>query len=287
MINVLVTGANGQLAKTIALLQKDVSNANLVFKSKKELDITKKEAVVSVFNSYNFDFCVNCAAYTNVEQAEKTPELSYEINGAGVKSLAEVCLEYNTTLIHISTDYVFDGTKKQPYSEVDSTNPLNEYGKSKLEGEYHIQNMLQSFYIIRTSWLYSAYEKNFFNTICNYLDDNKALNITTEQIGTPTSCVSLARYVLWMISSELEYGIYHFSDDGETTWYGFAQEIAKQYNLKDKEVLVIPSESYPTISQRPVYSVLDNRKRKRAYKTNIDWKTALKNVYQLREKWTQ
>lgn len=284
MIDVLVTGAQGQLAKTIALFKDENSRFNFIFKSKEELDIVNKSAIVSVFNAHNFRFCINCAAYTNVEQAEKTPEIAYKINGEAVKNLAEVCSNFEVKLIHISTDYVFDGETSEPYKESEIPNPLNEYGKSKLQGEDYIQDILRAYYIIRVSWLYSAFENNFFNTISNYLNENKELNITTSQTGTPTSCISLTRYIFWIISSELEYGIYHFSDDGETTWYNFALEIAKQYNNQEKEALVKPSESYPTISQRPVYSVLDNSKRKLKYKKSIEWKIALKNVYLLREK---
>lgn len=283
MIDVLVTGAQGQLAKTIALFKDENSRFNFIFKSKEELDIVNKSAIVSVFNAHNFRFCINCAAYTNVEQAEKTPEIAYKINGEAVKNLAEVCSNFEVKLIHISTDYVFDGETSVPYKESEIPNPLNEYGKSKLQGEDYIQDILRAYYIIRVSWLYSAFEKNFFNTISNYLNENKELNITTSQTGTPTSCISLARYIFWIISSELEYGIYHFSDDGETTWYNFALEIAKQFKNKDKEALIKPSENYPTISQRPVYSVLDNSKRKLKYERSVDWEIAVKNVYSLRE----
>lgn len=283
MIDVLVTGAQGQLAKTIALFKDENSRFNFIFKSKEELDIVNKSAIVSVFNAHNFRFCINCAAYTNVEQAEKTPEIAYKINGEAVKNLAEVCSNFEVKLIHISTDYVFDGETSEPYKESEIPNPLNEYGKSKLQGEDYIQDILRAYYIIRVSWLYSAFENNFFNTISNYLNENKELNITTSQTGTPTSCISLTRYIFWIISSELEYGIYHFSDDGETTWYNFALEIAKQFKNKDNEALIKPSENYPTISQRPVYSVLDNSKRKLKYERSVNWEIAVKNVYSLRE----
>lgn len=284
MIDVLVSGANGQLAKTIALFKEETSGFNFVFKSKKELDITNKEAIEAVFEAFSFKFCINCAAYTNVEQAEKTPEIAYEINGKAVENLAKTCLKFNTKLIHISTDYVFDGESNVPYNEDEVPNPLNEYGKSKLQGEEYIQRTLKTYYIIRVSWLYSVFEKNFFNTINNYLDQKKELNITTSQTGTPTSCISLAHYILWIISSDLEYGIYHFSNDGKGTWYDFALEIAKQHDNQEKITLIQPSENYPTISQRPVYSVLDNSKRKLKYNRSIHWKKAVEDIYLLRKK---
>jgi dTDP-4-dehydrorhamnose reductase len=281
MINILVTGANGQLAKTIALFKNEAPNYNFVFKTKEELDITNKEAINILFKTLSFDYCINCAAYTNVEQAEKTPEIAYEINGEAVKNLAEVCLDFNTKLVHISTDYVFDGESKNPYSERATPNPLNEYGKSKLQGEKYIQKTLEAYYIIRVSWLYSIFEKNFFNTITNCLKKNKELNITTSQKGTPTSCISLTHFIYWIIFSELEYGIYHFSDDGEATWYEFAVEIAKQFGNHEKTKLIQPSENYPTISRRPDYSVLNNNKRKNEYKISIHWKTAIERTYLL------
>ncbi|NQX85248.1 MAG: dTDP-4-dehydrorhamnose reductase [Flavobacteriaceae bacterium] len=287
MINVLVTGAHGQLARTIALSQEEAVNVNVTFKSKKELDTTNKDAITAIFHNLNIDFCINCAAYTNVDQAEKSPDLAYQVNADAVKNLAEVCEKYNVKLIHISTDYVFDGNQSQPYLEEGFTNPLNTYGKSKLKGEHHIQKILESYYIIRTSWLYSAFENNFFNTICKCLEDNKDLNITIEQIGTPTSCLSLARYLLWIVTSNLEYGIYHFSDDGEATWFDFALEIAKQYKDQDKKALIKASESYPTIAKRPVYSVLDNTKRKRSYAMHIDWRGSINEIYQLRRELAQ
>jgi dTDP-4-dehydrorhamnose reductase len=284
MIDVLVTGANGQLAKSIALYANTVIGFNFVFKSKNELDITNAEELQSVFKANHFEYCINCAAYTNVEQSEKTPEIAYEINGNGVQKLAKTCRKFKTKLIHISTDYVFDGSSDIPYTEENIPNPLNVYGISKLKGESYIQEVMEAYYIIRVSWLYSMFEKNFFDTIYNYLQNKKSLSIVTSQRGTPTSCLNLAQYLLWILTSDLAFGIYHFSDDGEATWYDFAYEIAKQFNDSDYLNLVNPTETYPTLSERPGYSVMDNSKRKIKYNTAVHWKNAVKEVYKLRKK---
>ena len=181
---VLVTGANGQLGKTInELFSKNEDNLKFTFATRAELDITKEANLKVFFRNNKFDYCINCAAYTNVEQAEKTPKTAYKVNAEGVKYLAEACKETDTVLIHISTDYVFDGEKTEPYTVKDKPNPINEYGKSKLLGEQHIQDILEKYFIIRTSWLYSKkYGNNFYKTILEKAKAEKELFITDEQI---------------------------------------------------------------------------------------------------------
>ena len=198
---VLVTGANGQLGKTIEELF-SINDANLefTFVSKENLDITNEDELLLYFKANKFDYCINCAAYTNVEQAEKTPEIAYKVNAEGVKNLAQVCKDANTILIHISTDYVFDGEKSEPYLVSDIPNPINEYGKSKLLGEQYIQKSLCNYFIIRTSWLYSKkYGKNFYKSILDKAKVEKELLITDEQIGCPTNTVNLAQFIHQLI----------------------------------------------------------------------------------------
>ena len=228
MINVLVTGANGQLAKTIReLYSKNSDSIKFSFLSKSQLDISNLNEIESVFKKTNFDYCINCAAYTNVENAEDNPEISFKINAESVKNLALACKENNTTLIHISTDYVFDGTSKNTYLEEDKTNPINEYGRSKLLGEHYISDTLNNFFIIRTSWLYSKFGKNFARTILKKVQENTDLKITTSQIGTPSSCNDLAKFIYHLIKTrEINYGIYHYSALGHCTWFDFAIKIA-------------------------------------------------------------
>ncbi|WP_100610477.1 dTDP-4-dehydrorhamnose reductase [Confluentibacter lentus] len=256
---ILVTGANGQLGLTIQELYAGNSAFDFTFTSKSELDITNKREIDIFFEKYKFDYCINCAAYTNVEQAERTPDLAYKINAKAVKSLALVCKEYDTTLIHISTDYVFDGKKETPYTIKDLPNPINEYGKSKLLGEQYIQEILQNYFIIRTSWLYSKkYGKNFYRTILELSKTKNELSITTEQIGCPTNTESLAKAIINIIVNESkEYGLKHVSDDKVMTWYDFAKDILSENKLNSKTKLVKTS-NYATFAKRPKNSILLN-----------------------------
>lgn len=259
---VLVTGAGGQFGKTIEELYKvNQKELDLVFVSKTKLDITKKEDLKTFFKVHSFQYCINCAAYTNVEQAEKTPEIAFKVNAEGVKYLAETCKEFNTVLIHISTDYVFDGETTTPYVVNDITNPINEYGKSKLLGEKYIQDAMSSCFIVRTSWLYSKkYGKNFYKKIINLTGTHERLSITTDETGCPTNTESLAKYVLdFVINNSRNYGIKHFSDKKMMTWFDFAEDILSENNLNHKTVLVKTSK-YVTFARRPKYSVLKNSK---------------------------
>lgn len=276
---VLVTGANGQLGLTFQELQVNYTDIiEFIFVSKDELDITKPEALEPFFNKNNFDYCINCAAYTNVEQAEKTPEQAFLVNAIGVKNLAKACKKTNTILIHISTDYVFDGEKKEPYTEVDLTNPINEYGKSKLLGEYYIENTLHKYFIIRTSWLYSVYRNNFLKTIVNKIDCNKKIKITTSQKGTPTSCEDLSKFIIYLISSyENKFGIYNLSAQGETTWFDFAVQISKHFNNHNKSY-ILPVREFVSKAKRPKYSILDNSKSMELYSKTVDWTISVDNT---------
>lgn len=256
---VLITGANGQLGKTIEeLYAKNDLDIDFVFLSKYEFDITNQFEVESLFQNNHFDYCINCAAYTNVEQAEKTPDIAFKINAEATKYIAESCVSSNTVLIHISTDYVFDGEKKTPYEVDDIPNPINEYGKSKLLGEEYIKKILGNYFIIRTSWLYSkSYGKNFYRTIKELTKTKKELTITAEEIGCPTNTESLAKYILdLVVDKRKDYGIKHFSDDKTMTWYDFAKYILSENNLNDKMTLV-KGNKYVTFARRPKYSVLN------------------------------
>ena len=176
--NVLVTGANGQLAQTIyALFNKNEDNVSFTFVNKQMLDITCEKTVYSYFSKKTFDYCINCAAYTNVEQAETDSNLALKVNAEAVKYLALACKKEKVTLIHVSTDYVFDGEKSTPYTEDDLTNPINEYGKSKLKGEHYIFELLEKAFVIRTSWLYSPFGKNFVKTIVNKINEDADLKV--------------------------------------------------------------------------------------------------------------
>ncbi|WP_234859547.1 dTDP-4-dehydrorhamnose reductase [Aquimarina aquimarini] len=275
----LVTGAGGQLGQCISKIEDVYSKLELHFASSKNLGITKKKDIQSFFADRSFDFVINCAAYTNVEQAEREPEKAFKVNAEGVKNLAEICRDYNATLIHISTDYVFDGEKRTPYTVEDTPNPINQYGKSKLAGEKHVQDILEKYFIIRTSWLYSEFGKNFYKTILEKSKTEAELTITTSEIGTPTNANDLAKFILKLIqSSSTRYGIYHFSNRGEATWYDFAEEILRILNKLDT-IKLEKTDNYSTFVARPKYSVLDVTKVIRRCNFNVlSWQERLKTI---------
>ncbi|WP_225035922.1 dTDP-4-dehydrorhamnose reductase [Winogradskyella sp. SM1960] len=274
MKKVIVLGANGQLGKTIKDLP-DSGTIDFHFYSRSDLDITNKTKLETLFAYSDFDYCINCAAYTNVEGAETNTEDAFLINAEGARHIAEVCNVYHVKLIHISTDYVFDGESIEPYTTTDQTNPINQYGKSKLQGELYIQEQLNEYYIIRTSWLYALHGKNFVKTIINKIKEDSTLNITTEQVGTPTSCVDLAHFIIHLINQGIvPYGVYNFSANGSTTWYEFAKEIAKNYN-SDKLEKIKTSGSFKTVAKRPKYSVFDLKKTERIYKELNTWQNSV------------
>ena len=259
MISVLVTGSEGQLGKCLQKIANNYDSFNFKFMDSKGLDITNAKSINSAFESGNFDYCINCAAYTNVEQAEKTPNIAFEVNAYAVKQLAIQCNKHNVILIHISTDYVFDGKKEEAYCVDDIPNPINEYGRSKLLGEQYIQEILTKYYIIRTSWLYSEFGHNFYKTVLKKAQTERVLYITDKQTGSPTNANNLAKYILNLIASEnTEFGIYHFTDRMAMTWYDFTKKILKENNLDDK-VRVEKAKNYRTFAQRPQNSVLKSR----------------------------
>ncbi|MBU2900558.1 dTDP-4-dehydrorhamnose reductase [Maribacter dokdonensis] len=255
MKKVLVTGANGQLGQCLQKIAPSYKELNFIFKSSKELDITDILGIEEAFVKGNFNYCINCAAYTNVEQAEKTPDIAYKVNAEGVKNLANVCKSYKTTLIHISTDYVFDGEKDEPYTVKDVPNPINEYGKSKLLGEKHIQEIMDNYCIIRTSWLYNkTYGNNFYRTILKKAQKGEILHITNKEKGCPTNTVNLSKFVLDLIVKEYdEDKIHHYTDGEVMTWFSFAKRIIKERKLNS---VIIPKD-YKTKVARPRNSVLN------------------------------
>lgn len=280
---VLVTGANGQLGQALQNVSQSVSEIRFVFTDSKTLNITDKENCFTVFEQYQPDFCINCAAYTAVDKAESEPGLAHKTNVVGVKNLAESCKKHNTTLIHLSTDFVFDGEKKTPYSEVDIPNPKNVYGLTKLEGEQTIQTLIKKYYIIRTSWVYSESGNNFYKTMLRLASERESINVVNDQIGTPTNANCLAKAIIDIIqhttsSIQPAYGIYHFSNEGTCSWYDFAKKI---FELNKIRITLnpIPTSSYPTPAIRPKYSVLDKSKIKTAFGIQIkSWEESLQEL---------
>ena len=257
MNRILVTGAGGQLGKSIQDLAPEYPGLDFLFVDKVDTDITRADLVLEKFREYRPDYCINCAAYTNVEQAEKTPEPAYAVNVKGVENLAHSCKEIQTVLIHISTDYVFDGAKEEGYTPGDQPNPINVYGKTKWLGEQVIQDQLKRYFIIRTSWLYSKkYPPNFYLTILEKAKRGDHLMVTDVQTGCPTDAANLARHILELIGSgSEEYGISHFTDGVAMSWFSFAVKILKDNNLFTRG-FISKACNYGTFAKRPKNSVL-------------------------------
>ena len=280
MKKILVTGSNGQLGSSIKIKSKEQKTLDFVFLDSKGLDVTNSKQIDEVFSNNNFDYCINCAAYTAVDQAEDESDIAYNINTLGAKNLAEASKKYKVTLIHVSTDFVFNGQAQVAYKETDITNPLGVYGSTKLEGEKEIQSKLSEYYIIRTSWLYSEFKNNFLKTMLNLASKMDALGVVNDQFGTPTNANDLSEAILKIIISEKkEYGLYHFSNLGETTWYEFAKAIFDLTNTNIK-LTPISTEQYKTKALRPKYSVLGKTKIIKTFDLNIlNWEKSLKKHF--------
>lgn len=278
MKTILVTGANGQLGQCFQKQSKKYPNFKFLYCSSRELDITSRTDLQDFFQEHQIDFCINTAAYTNVEQAENEEEKALLVNAKGTENLAKICKEHKTVLFHFSTDYVFNGQSKNPYKETDEVDPINVYGASKLKGERAIQSVMDDFFIFRTSWLYSEFGHNFFRTILRKADENAELNITTSQTGTPTNANDLAELVFRIIDSESQaFGLYHFSNEGEATWYDFAEEILN-YSGKMDQVQLNKTGFFKTLAVRPEYSVLSKEKIIQQFGPVKHWKTSLHDL---------
>jgi len=275
-MRVLVTGARGMLGTDLVCVLEEKGHE--VFATDiEELDITQPDFLSKMIGDICPDVVVNCAAYTNVDKAEEEPENAYQINGLGVKNLALVCEDLDIDLCHISTDYVFDGTKEGPYTPDDPPNPINAYGQSKLAGEKYIQEIMKKFYIIRTSWLYGKYGKNFVYAVLDLAKKQSEIRIVDDQIGSPTWTVTLSKMIAKIIQTQ-KYGIYHVTDKTEKgiNWYQFAREIVRLSGL-DIKVVAIKTEDFPLKAKRPKSSVLDLVMVKMLLKEDLPfWKNSLK-----------
>lgn len=258
----LITGSRGQLGTALQTL---LGNS-AVYIDRDELDLTDEAAVKTYLENNSFDFIINCAAYTAVDKAEQDIEMAHKVNALAPLYLAK----YGKNIIHISTDYVFDGSNHKPYTEDDNTNPLSVYGKTKREGELNVINNANTAIIIRTAWLYSPHGSNFVKTMRKLGAERETLNVVFDQIGSPTNAYDLAEAIV-AILPQIQKGekeIYHFTDEGVCSWYDFAQEIMKQSKLSCK-VYPIESKDYPTPAPRPHYSVLNKGKIKKRFNINI------------------
>ena len=271
-MKVLVTGANGMLGQDLCPILED-AGYEVVETDIANLDITKSDDVNRVITEENPDYVIHCAAYTNVDKAEEDLDTATKINVQGTENLAKACANADTTLVYISTDYVFDGTKNEPYLPTDKTNPINNYGLTKCRGEEAVQKYCEKYYIARTSWLYGHHGKNFVETMIS-LADKPELKVVDDQIGCPTWTVELSNGILKLIDNK-PYGIYHVCGSSSTSWFGFAKEIFKQMKL-DVNVKPCTTEEFPRPAKRPAYSIMNNGGICR------DWKVALSDYIALR-----
>lgn len=277
-MNILVTGSNGQLGHSIRDISGDSAN-RYIFTDVAELDITDKSAIISMMETENINLVINCAAYTNVDKAEDDFDTANLINNTAVRNLAEACKQFGTTFIHVSTDYIFDGSSNIPYTEDMPLAPLGVYGDTKLHGEQAVQESGCDYIIIRTSWLYSEYGKNFVKTMMMLTEQRDNLNVVFDQAGTPTYAGDLARAIYDIVENNKysgNNGIYHFSNEGVCSWYDFAHEISE---LARTECDIRPchSNEFPSKVNRPHYSVLDKTKIKTTFGLTIPyWKDSLR-----------
>ncbi len=276
-MKILVTGASGQLGRTLKDVVENQKDLNVVFKSSRELDITDFDAVHEALASSDYAYCINCAAFTNVDLAETETDRAKLVNVTGARNLALNCKASGTVLIHISTDFVFDGYLNVPYREEDIARPIGFYGDTKYKGERAIINNLDEHFILRTSWLYSEHGSNFMKTMIRLGTERDELSVVYDQVGTPTYARDLAKAVLTIIMAHsIDYGVYNYSNDGVASWYDFAKAIFDGFGI---EIVLHPilSEEYPTAAERPKYSVLDKSKIKETFNLEIPhWKDSLK-----------
>ena len=281
--NILVTGSNGQLGNEIRRISANhENNFRFFFTDVAELDITDLKTVDSFIKENNIKYIINCAAYTAVDKAEDDVDLCYKINRDAVANLGLAATNNNAKVIHISTDYVYDGTANKPYVETDTVNPQSVYGKSKQEGEAELLKACANSIIIRTAWLYSIFGNNFVKTMIKLGKERETLNVVADQNGTPTNAADLAKAIVKILdfseANGFKPGIYHYSNEGATTWYDFTLAIHKEAGIHTCKVNPITTEQYPVKATRPKYSVLDKTKIKSTFNLTIPkWEESLNN----------
>jgi len=277
-MKVLVIGSDGQLGLEFRKISNSYDSLSWVFSTIKTLDLLKLDTVISFLNDINPSVIINCAAYTSVDKAETESRLADLINHEAVDIISRWTSDNNKKLVHISTDYVFDGLSKLPLSENSNTNPINEYGSSKLKGEIACLKNDPNSIVIRTSWLYSSFGKNFVKTMIYLMKKNNSVKVVNDQIGSPTYAYDLAKVILKIIMNyKTESGLFHYSNEGEISWFEFARSIRELYNL-DCEIIGVSSNEYKTLAKRPQYSLLNKSKIKKIFNLEIpNYKQSLEN----------
>ena len=276
MGKILVIGAGGQLGQCLKTVAARRDITDIVFPSETDANILNQEGLQSLLAKEQPAFVINCAAYTAVDKAEDEVELAKAVNETGAANLAIACDANGATLIHVSTDFVFEGNEVKLLVEDDIANPINVYGQTKLDGEKAVIALLKEHFILRTSWLYSEYANNFVKTMLKLGADRDELNIIADQVGTPTYAIDLANAIFDIIDSDsVAYGVYHYSNEGVTSWFDFAKGI---FEISETQVKVnpIPGSAYPTKATRPAFSVMDKSKIKETFKLTIPyWRDSL------------
>ena len=284
-MKILVTGKNGQLGKSIhTIVTNNEQTDEFVFVGREGLDLSSTDSITDYFNHNNFDIIINCAAHTAVDKAEEEVVLANQINHLAVAQLAQIAKTQQAKLIHVSTDYVFDGESDKPYTETDETNPINVYGKTKLAGEKALQKIMPTdAIIIRTSWVYSEYGNNFVKTMLRLGKERDELNVVSDQIGSPTYATDLAEVILEIINDkdcqdkDRLTEIYHYSNEGEISWYEFAKEIFELSGIQCS-VSPITTEQYPTPAKRPKNTLMNKDKISHRFDIDIlDWRKSLES----------
>lgn len=278
-MKILVTGSNGQLGNELKVLSSQYPSFKFLFTDIGELDITDEKAVDALARQENPFALINCAAYTAVDKAEQEEKLAFLINAKAAGNLAKAASRYNALLVHVSTDYVFGGTGHRPYSEEDNKEPVSVYAKSKYTGEQEVLVHSKKALILRTSWLYSEFGNNFVKTIMKYGKERGELNVVFDQVGCPTYAYDLAKAILEILRKNNipdEVGVYHFANEGATSWYDFAKAIVEISGITCK-INPIETREYPLPAARPYYSVLNKTKIKQAFNIEIPyWRDSLK-----------
>ena len=279
-VRILIPGGTGQMGLTLQeKIKREWTQAEVLTPGHKLWNIADRQKSQEIFSGFKPDFVINAAAFTNVDAAEDHRGEAYRANAEGPALLAQLCEDYKATLIHYSTDYVFDGQKRSPYLETDPPDPINYYGKTKLEGEKNIQKFTARYFIIRPAWIYSGYGRNFIHLVMDLARKNKILHFVNDQMGSPTSALDLAGFTMFLIKEQPDnYGIFHYSNEGEASRYDQARAIVRILDLP-AEVKPVPHTAFPQKADRPLYSVLSKQKVRQTFNLDVPaWNKSLEQV---------
>lgn len=279
MVKVLVTGKNGQLGSELQELADNYPNYNIVFVDREEMDLSNPDQIFEVLDTEKPEIIVSAGAYTAVDKAESDQELCDAVNHIAVKTIGAWAADNNANVIHISTDYVFDGTSETPLKETDEPDPINVYGLTKLHGEQALRASSANHVIIRTAWVYSTYGANFVKTMIRLMSEREEIGVVADQVGTPTYARDLAKAIMQIIEApEFVQGVFHYSNEGKISWHEFAVAVKEIKGFKTK-VNAISSDAFPTPAKRPNFSLLDKTKIKEVYNVSVpDWRTSLQEM---------